>query len=252
MSTVRTITPIGCKSIKAVYFENSSSILVSSDSSPLSFPYVSIKIGGRTIADKLMITPFIVHQEKWEDVAINLNMNAELTELIIEWENAPDAAYNIVFVYSDEIVNEIEGFEYFETKIFVLSDYYSESLKAALPPNFHYNIPFFSTPIKCEQIPSHFVIFPIWVDDYEFNIDIPFVDVDLIGETNLIEEKIDIKLCCILESEKGRFGLRKSMIRLKEGAQKINNIVFGEIKNERHHIYRNNFILCLVFKYNRH
>ncbi len=114
---IQTTTPIGVKSIRAVFFESKNDAL---------FEYkrtldkISIIIDGKQICRDLIVLPFMTsvpygnRRHKWYDVALNVNLNVNLSEIKISGIKSND--FNIVFVCSDKEVDESKGFDFVETK----------------------------------------------------------------------------------------------------------------------------------------
>lgn len=122
----RTVTPIGVKSLTHMFFQAKNSRLFRYDVNK-SGAFCSVSIGGKTVASHLFILPFCTqtaeydHVLPWADVALELNLNVDLTEIVITPENEAGCAYDtddysVVFVTSDKECDESKGFDYFETK----------------------------------------------------------------------------------------------------------------------------------------
>lgn len=117
-SEIRTNTPIGVKSILAVFFENKNgNVFLYKDE----LESVSITIDGKQVCRNLMILPFFTNSPlggdnyKWQDVALEINLNVDLSEIKIT-TTGKNNDYNIVFVCSDKSINESKGFDFIETK----------------------------------------------------------------------------------------------------------------------------------------
>ena len=114
---IQTTTPIGAKSIRAVFFESKNDAL---------FDYkrtldkISIIVDGKQICRDLIVLPFMTNvpygnrRHKWSDVALNVNLNVNLSEIQISGIKNND--FNIVFVCSEKEVDESDGFDFVETK----------------------------------------------------------------------------------------------------------------------------------------
>lgn len=124
---VITVTPAGVKSIKSLFFENKNGHI---------FNYygqldtVSISIDGKQIARQLPVapfcttTPFGAGRFDWEKVALAVNLNVANSEIKIS--GSFNNQFNIVFVCNTEPMAET-GFDYVETRRFVLKDALSVS-----------------------------------------------------------------------------------------------------------------------------
>lgn len=124
-SATETITtPIEAKSITHVFFQPKNDRLWLADTDE-SGAIVSIMIDGKQICKDLFILPFCTQSPtatcnfRWEDVAIEVNLNVNLSEIKITKKDTADYDtddYDVVFVCSDKEVDESKGFEFFETK----------------------------------------------------------------------------------------------------------------------------------------
>jgi hypothetical protein len=118
---VITVTPHGAKSIRYLFFENKNDKI---------FHYggkldtVSISIDGKQIAQELPIAPFCTTTPygagrfDWKRCALEVNLNVDNSEIKIS--GTVNNEYNIVFVCSDEKVDESGGFDFVEFKEFTL------------------------------------------------------------------------------------------------------------------------------------
>lgn len=110
-------TPIGARSIRFLFFQNKNDNLFRYKSQP---DRISISIDGRQICRNLLVLPFCTgapdgaQVRQWQDVAIPVNMNVDFSEIKID--GGQDNDFNIVFVCSDQKVDEAAGFEFWETK----------------------------------------------------------------------------------------------------------------------------------------
>lgn len=110
-------TPIGAKSIRYLFFQNKNDKLFQYKQQP---DKISISIDGRQICRDLLVLPFCTgapdgtQLRKWQDVAIEINLNVDFSEIKID--GGADNDFNIVFVCSDKEVDETKGFEFWETK----------------------------------------------------------------------------------------------------------------------------------------
>ncbi len=117
-SEIRTNTPIGVKSIIGVFFENKND---NAYSYKKELESVSISIDGKQICRNLLILPFSTNvpfggkKHKWQDVALEVNLNVNLSEIKIT-SSGNNNDYNIVFVCSDKNIDESKGFDFIETK----------------------------------------------------------------------------------------------------------------------------------------
>lgn len=116
-NSVRTNTPIGVKSIRYIYFENKNDGLFKFKDDA---DRISIEIDGKLICNNLLVLPFCTstpnarNRFRWEDVALETPINVNYSEIKISAATEND--YNVVFVCSDQEVDETKGFDYFETK----------------------------------------------------------------------------------------------------------------------------------------
>ncbi len=137
--TILTQTPAGAKSITHVFFESKNDSV---------FEYkkiidmVSILIDGKQICRNLPILPFMTSQpygtrkHRWEDVALEVNLNVNFSEVKIDFVknslskvNAND--FNIVFVCSDKTIDEAMGYEFVETRKIKLKGKYFDTAREA-------------------------------------------------------------------------------------------------------------------------
>lgn len=114
---VITNTPVGVKSITHVYFENKNSGI---------FNYkrdadnVTITVDGKMICRNVPILPFTssctygVNRHKWEDIALEVGLNVNMSEIKISAQNCND--FNVVFVCSDKMLDSSRGFDFVEAK----------------------------------------------------------------------------------------------------------------------------------------
>lgn len=112
-----TTTPIEARSITHVFFENKNDGV---------FTYkrdidtVTISIDGKMICRQIPIMPFCtstpygVNQNQWQDKALEVNVNVNISEIKISAGNVND--FNIVFVCSDKTLDEAKGFDFVEAK----------------------------------------------------------------------------------------------------------------------------------------
>ncbi|MBR4115794.1 MAG: hypothetical protein IKK40_07255, partial [Bacteroidales bacterium] len=103
---------------------------------------VSILIDGKQICRNLPILPFMTSQpygtrkHRWEDVALEVNLNVNFSEIKIDFVknslskvNAND--FNIVFVCSDKTIDEAMGYEFVETRKIKLKGKYFDTAREA-------------------------------------------------------------------------------------------------------------------------
>lgn len=118
-----TVTPLGVKSIRSIFFENKNGRIFRYGNGQLDT--VSISIDGKQIARQLPVapfctsTPFGAGRFSWEKVALAVNLNVDNSEVKIS--GIANNEFNIVFVCSEQPCDET-GFDYVETKRFVLKD----------------------------------------------------------------------------------------------------------------------------------
>lgn len=117
-----TVTPIGVKSIRSVFFENKNGRVFNYHDA---LDTISISVDGKQIARQTPIvpfctsTPFGAGRFDWEKVALAVNLNVDNSEIKIS--GVVNNEFNIVFVCSEKPCEET-GFDYVETRRFVLKD----------------------------------------------------------------------------------------------------------------------------------
>lgn len=129
-----TTTPIGARSITHVFFENKNDGV---------FTYkrdidtVTISIDGKMICKQMPIMPFCtstpygVNQSQWQDKALEVNLNVDISEIKISAGNIND--FNVVFVCSSEKIDESRGFDFVEAKqIQITKAYTTQEAQAKL------------------------------------------------------------------------------------------------------------------------
>jgi len=110
-------TPLGAKSIRHLYFENKNDGLFRFKTAP---DTISISIDGKQICRDLLVLPFCTSSPyspdrfAWQKVALEVNVNCNLSEIRIQSSALGD--FNVIMVCSDEGVDESLGFDFFETK----------------------------------------------------------------------------------------------------------------------------------------
>lgn len=110
-------TPIGAKSIRHIFFENKNDGLFRFKSEP---DTISISIDGKQVCRDLLVQPFCTSSPcspdilPWQKVALEVNVNCNLSEIRIQSQAIGD--FNVVMVCSDEGCDESHGFDFFETK----------------------------------------------------------------------------------------------------------------------------------------
>ena len=110
-------TPLGAKSIRHLYFENKNDGLFRFKTAP---DTISISIDGKQICRDLLVLPFCTaspySQDRfpWQKVALEVNVNCNLSEIRIQ--SSAQGDFNVIMVCSDEGVDESLGFDFFETK----------------------------------------------------------------------------------------------------------------------------------------
>lgn len=110
-------TPLGAKSIRYLYFENKNDGLFRFKTSP---DTISISVDGKQICRDLLVLPFCTSSPyspdrfPWQKVALEVNVNCNLSEIRIQSSALGD--FNVIMVCSDEGVDESLGFDFFETK----------------------------------------------------------------------------------------------------------------------------------------
>ncbi|MBR4620504.1 MAG: hypothetical protein IKO46_05940 [Salinivirgaceae bacterium] len=130
---VITVTPHGAKSIRYLFFENKNDKI---------FHYggkldtVSISVDGKQIAQEIPICPFCTTTPygagrfDWQRCALEVNLNVDNSEIKIS--GTVNNEYNIVFVCSEEQVDESGGFDFVEFKEFTLKSTPNESEAIAI------------------------------------------------------------------------------------------------------------------------
>ena len=118
-----TVSPLGAKSIKWLFFENKNGHIFNYNGQ---LDTVSISIDGKQIARQLPVapfcttTPFGAGRFDWEKVALAVNLNVDNSEIKIS--GSFNNQFNIVFVCASEPLQSETGFDYVETRRFVLKD----------------------------------------------------------------------------------------------------------------------------------
>lgn len=137
-----TNTPIGVKSITHIYFEDRNGGIFNYDAGGLQT--LSVSIDGKQILQDVPVLPFCVstpyaaNRFKWQDVALEVNLNVSLSEVKISAARKT-GDFNVVFVTSNDECNALKGFDYVEFQQFNIrntnaADSYAEAetiLKAA-------------------------------------------------------------------------------------------------------------------------
>lgn len=135
-----TNTPIGVKSITHIYFEDRNGGIFNYDADGLQT--LSVSIDGKQILQDVPVLPFCVstpyaaNRFKWQDVALEVNLNVSLSEVKISGaRKAGD--FDVVFVTSNEECNALKGFDYVEFQQFNIrntnaADSYTEAEKILL------------------------------------------------------------------------------------------------------------------------
>lgn len=110
-----TSTPLGVKAITHVFFENKNDGV---------FTYkrdidtITITVGGKMICRQVPVMPFCtsvpygVNQHNWQDVALEVGLNVNLSEIKISASNTND--FNVVFVCEDKELKETNGYDFVE------------------------------------------------------------------------------------------------------------------------------------------
>lgn len=120
---IQLTTPLGAKSIRYLYFENKNGGIFAFKTLPDS---ISISVDGKQICRNLVMLPFCtgtpdgVRRHNWQDVAIEVPLNIENSEVKISGVRNND--FNIVFVLSDKVVEESNGFDYYESFVLDLKN----------------------------------------------------------------------------------------------------------------------------------
>lgn len=118
-----TNTPMGVKSISHVFFEDKNGGLFEYSSGGLQT--ISISVDGKQIMQDVPVLPFCtstpnnVNRYKWQDVALEVNMNVNLSEVKISGARSAND-FCVVFVTSASEVDSVKGFDYVESKRFRL------------------------------------------------------------------------------------------------------------------------------------
>ena len=118
---ITTTTPIGAKCITHVFFESKNDNL---------FLYkekqdtVTITIDGKMICRDVLVLPFCtstpygVNRIDWREVALEVGLNVDMSEIKISAGNAND--FSVVFVCSDKPNDDFKGFDFVEYHRFAL------------------------------------------------------------------------------------------------------------------------------------
>ncbi len=116
---VITKTPLGMRQVTHLFFENKNGG---------AFKYkreadnVTILIDGKMVCRQVPILPFMssttfgVNRYKWQDVALEIGLNVNMSEIKISADAVND--YNVVFVCSEEENHDYKGFDFVECKRF--------------------------------------------------------------------------------------------------------------------------------------
>lgn len=125
-----TTTPVGVKSITHLFVENRNGLLfrykgyMGGVGRNCDIDTFSVTIGGKLIANNVPALPFCTSSPRganvfrWQDVALEVNQNVDLSEVIIETEGLTiDGDYNIVLVTDDKECDGMKGFDYVEWKL---------------------------------------------------------------------------------------------------------------------------------------
>lgn len=122
-SELTTNTPIGVRSIKRIFFEDRNGGVL--DYSPYGLQTVSITIDGKQIMQDVPVLPFCTsspadrNRFNWEDVALDVNINVNMSEIKISaGQRAAD--FNVIFVTSAKECDATFGFDYVEYRQFAL------------------------------------------------------------------------------------------------------------------------------------
>lgn len=130
---VITVTPHGAKSIRYLYFENKNDKIFHYSGK---LDTVSISIDGKQIAQEIPVAPFCTTTPygagrfDWRKCALEINLNVDNSEIKIS--GTTNNEYNIVFVCSEEQVDESGGFDFVEFKEFTLKSTPSEDEAVAI------------------------------------------------------------------------------------------------------------------------
>ena len=118
-----TTTPIGAKSITHVFFESKND---GAFNYKRNADAVTITIDGKMICRDVPILPFMssttygVNRHKWQDVALEVGLNVNLSEIKISAQTIND--FNVVFVCSNNGITNTKGFDFVECKRFKLKE----------------------------------------------------------------------------------------------------------------------------------
>lgn len=122
-SELTTNTPIGVRSIKRIFFEDRNGGVL--DYSPYGLQTVSITIDGKQIMQDVPVLPFCTsspadrNRFNWEDVALDVNINVNMSEIKIS-AGRRAADFNVIFVTSAKECDATFGFDYVEYRQFAL------------------------------------------------------------------------------------------------------------------------------------
>ncbi len=112
-----TNTPIGVKSITHVFFEDKNGGIFDYD--PDGLQTISLSIGGKQILQDVPVLPFCtstpdnINRFKWQDVALEVNMNVAFSEVKISGARTAND-FSVVFVTSTSETDATLGFDYVE------------------------------------------------------------------------------------------------------------------------------------------
>ena len=108
-------TPLGARCVSHLFFEskNDGAFLYKDVADN-----VTITIDGKMICRNVPILPFLtttthgLNRHKWQDVALEVNQNVDLSEIKISAQTNND--FNVVFVCTDKPQTEVQGFDFVE------------------------------------------------------------------------------------------------------------------------------------------
>ncbi|MBR6250490.1 MAG: hypothetical protein IKR17_04745 [Bacteroidales bacterium] len=119
---VITTTPIGAKCVTHLFFESKNDGVFYYKEKQDS---VTITIAGKMVCRDMPILPFLsstpygVNRHNWQDVALEMGINVDMSEIKISAADTNND-FNVVFVCSDKPNEDFRGFDFVECKKFVL------------------------------------------------------------------------------------------------------------------------------------
>ncbi len=130
---VITTTPIGAKCVTHLFFESKNDGVFYYKEKQDS---VTITIAGKMVCRDMPVLPFLsstpygVNRHNWQDVALEMGINVDMSEIKISAADCNND-FNVVFVCSDKPNEDFKGFDFVECKKFVIEKNFSLSKEEA-------------------------------------------------------------------------------------------------------------------------